>query len=146
MKLVNEIESKTPSNGLSEEDITLINKIIGRGKPEQARVFFDDDDLRKLDLSNARNQPPTLFPKDRKQDASLTMSDVVKIGKEEGGLKVLHSNSSLRIATNKGTRVSNINTTHGIKTDTGIAFGQLMLFFKLIKGAQQQMKILLLRV
>lgn len=132
-KLVNEIEKKENQIGLSDDDISLINQIIGRGKPEQARVFFDDDDLRKLDLSNPKNQPPTLFPKDRGQDASLTMSDVIKIGKEEGGLKILHSNSSLRIATNKGTRVSNINTTSGIKTDTGIIFGQLMLFLKLVK-------------
>ena len=132
-KLVNEIETKKTAIGLSDSDIEIINKIIGRGKPEQARVFFEDDDLRKLDLLNLKNQPTTIFPKDRGQDASLTMSDVVKIGKEEGGLKVLHSNSSLRIATNKGTRVSNINTTSGIKTDTGILFGQLMLFFKLVK-------------
>ena len=55
-KLVNEIESNKTAIGLSDGDIEIINKIIGRGKPEQSRVFFDDDDLRKLDLSNPRNQ------------------------------------------------------------------------------------------
>ena len=131
-KLVNEIESKKQKIGLSNDDIALINKIVGKGSSQQARVLFDDEDLKTLDLDDPRNKPATLFPKDRGQ-AELTYNELVQIGKDNGGLKILHSPSSLRIATVKGgRRLSNINTTHGIK-DGSKTFGQLMLFLKLAK-------------
>jgi hypothetical protein len=131
-KLVNEIESKKENPGLSNDDIALINQIIGKGSAQQSRVLFDDDDLKTLDLDDPRNKPATLFPKDRGQ-AELTYNELIQIGKDNGGLKILHSPSSLRIATVKGgRRLSNINTTHGIK-DGSKTFGQLMLFLKLAK-------------
>jgi len=131
-KLVNEIESKKQKPGLSDNDVALINQIIGKGSSQQSRVLFDDDDLKTLDLDDPRNQPSTLFPKDRGQ-AELTYNELVQIGKDNGGLKILHSPSSLRIATVKGgRRLSNINTTHGIK-DGSKTFGQLMLFLRLAK-------------
>jgi len=133
-KLVNEIQSKKLSGGLSQDDIDLLNKIIGKGSSQQARVLFDDDDLRDMDLNDPRNQPSTSFPKDRGQ-SELTYNELVQIGKENGGLKILHAPSSLRIATVKGgRRLANINTTHGIKLGTGKTFGQLMLFLKLAKS------------
>lgn len=131
-KLVNEIESKKENPGLSNDDIALINQIIGKGSAQQSRVLFDDNDLKTLDLDDPRNKPATLFPKDRGQ-AELTYNELIQIGKDNGGLKILHSPSSLRIATVKGgRRLSNINTTHGIK-DGSKTFGQLMLFLKLAK-------------
>ena len=139
-KLVNEIESKKEPMRLTNDDITLINQIIGKGSSQQSRVLFDDDDLKKLDVSDPRNQPPTLFPKDRGQ-SELPYNELVKIGKENGGLKILHSPSSLRIATVKGgRRLSNINTTNGIK-DGSKTFGQLMLFLKLVKNEKDMITL-----
>jgi hypothetical protein len=139
-KLVNEIESKKEPMRLTNDDITLINQIIGKGSSQQSRVLFDDDDLKKLDVSDPRNQPSTLFPKDRGQ-SELSYNELVKIGKENGGLKILHSPSSLRIATVKGgRRLSNINTTNSIK-DGSKTFGQLMLFLKLVKNEKDMITL-----